>query len=108
MQKLGAPTPSGASAVGSGGPPFRATPVKQGGPWDAKSPVFGQQPGPGWTTVAPGTPSRPTWNQGFDGGAAQPSGNSPNVGARPADAGGSKTGSECSGGYQRGTGCAQG
>ncbi|KAK9293844.1 hypothetical protein QLX08_011330 [Tetragonisca angustula] len=108
VQKLGAPSPSGASAVGSGGPPFRATPVKQGGPWDAKSPVFGQQPGPGWTTVAPGTSSRPTWNQGFDGGAAQPSGNSPNVGARPADVGGSKTGSECSGGYQRGTGCAQG
>ncbi|XP_043513837.1 collagen alpha-1(I) chain-like isoform X2 [Frieseomelitta varia] len=98
VQKLGAPNPSGASGVGTlGGPP-----VKQGD--------SGQQPGPGWTAGAPGIPSKPTWNQGFDDGAgSQPFGNLPNVGAaRPADAGGSKTGSECSGGYQRGTGCAQG
>ncbi|KAK1124669.1 hypothetical protein K0M31_006040 [Melipona bicolor] len=113
VQKLGAPNPSGATGVGAG-PTFGATPVKQGGSWNAKSPVSGQQPGPGWTT-GPGTPSKPTWNQGFDnrptpsGTGSRPSGNLPNVGAaRPADASGPKTGSECSGGYQRGTGCAQG
>ncbi|KOX79303.1 hypothetical protein WN51_09105 [Melipona quadrifasciata] len=113
VQKLGAPNTSGATGVGTG-PTFGATPVKQGGPWNAKSPVSGQQPGPGWTT-GPGTPSKPTWNQGFDNGptpsgtGSRPSGNLPNVGAaRPADASGPKTGSECSGGYQHGTGCAQG